>query len=127
MSDPKELLYSKSHEWVRVEGSEAVVGITHYAQESLGDITYVEVPAEGDEVAAEKEFGTVESVKAASDLISPVSGKIVAVNPALENTPEVINQDPYGKGWIIKVALSAAPAGLLDAAAYGEFCKTESH
>ena len=127
MSDPKELLYSKSHEWVRVEGSVAVVGITMFAQESLGDITYAELPAVDDEVEAEKECGSVESVKAASDLISPVSGKVTEVNPTIENAPEVINQDPYGKGWMFKVALAGAPEGLLDADAYAEVCKAESH
>lgn len=96
MSNPEDLLYSASHEWAKVNGEEAVLGITHFAQESLGDITYVDMPAEGDELTAGSEFGAVESVKAASDLISPVSGTVVAVNTELENAPEVMNSDPYG-------------------------------
>ena len=95
-TNPTNLLYSKSHEWVRLEGDEAVVGITHFAQESLGDITYVELPLVGDEVSEEGEFGSVESVKAASDLISPVSGDVTGVNTALEDAPEKCNSDPYG-------------------------------
>ena len=117
MSNPEDLLYSASHEWAKVNGEEAVLGITHFAQESLGDITYVDMPAEGD----------VESVKAASVLISPVSGTVVAVNTELENAPEVMNSDPYGAGWIVRVKLSAQPEGLMDAAAYEEHCKNEQH
>ncbi len=127
MSNPADLKYSKSHEWVRVEGDEAVVGITAFAQDSLGDITYVEAPAVDDEVTAESECGSIESVKAASDLISPVSGKVVAVNEALENAPEVINRDPYGEGWIYRVKVSEIPGDLLDAAAYEAFCAQEAH
>ena len=126
MSYPADLLYSASHEWVKVEGDEAVVGITFFAQESLGDITYVELPAAGDTVTADKEFGSVESVKAASDLISPVNGEVVAVNDALENAPEQINATPYD-AWIIRVKLSGKPEGLMDAAAYEEHCKNEHH
>lgn len=126
MSYPADLLYSASHEWVKVEGDEAVVGITYFAQESLGDITYVELPAVGDAVTADKEFGSVESVKAASDLISPVSGEVSAVNDALENAPEQINATPYD-AWIIRVKLSGKPEGLMDAAAYEEHCKNEHH
>ena len=111
MSNPEDLLYSASHEWAKVNGEEAVLGITHFAQESLGDITYVDMPAEGDELTAGSEFGAVESVKAASDLISP----------------EVMNSDPYGAGWIVRVKLSAQPEGLMDAAAYEEHCKNEQH
>ena len=118
MSNPEDLLYSASHEWAKVNGEEAVLGITHFAQESLGDITYVDMPAEGDELTA---------VKAASDLISPVSGTVVAVNTELENAPEVMNSDPYGAGWIVRVKLSAQPEGLMDAAAYEEHCKNEQH
>ena len=127
MSDPKELKYSKTHEWVRVEGEEAVVGITQFAQDALGDITYIEVPAEGDAVEQEKECGSVESVKAASDLVSPVSGTVVAVNAELENAPEVVNQDPYGKGWMFKVKLAGPVEGLLDADAYAKVCAEEAH
>ncbi len=127
MSNPSDLKYSASHEWVRVEGAEAVVGITNYAQESLGDVTYVEIPQVGDEVQAESECGSIESVKAASDLISPVSGKVVAVNEELENAPEVVNQDPYGKGWLFRVAVTEVPGSLLDAAAYEAVCASEAH
>ena len=98
-TNPADILYSKSHEWVRIESDEAVVGITHFAQESLGDITYVELPAVGGELAEHAEFGSVESVKAASDLYSPVAGSVLAVNGALEDTPELCNSDPYGEGW----------------------------
>lgn len=126
MSYPADLLYSPSHEWVKIEGDEAVVGITFFAQESLGDITYVELPAVGDAVTADKEFGSVESVKAASDLISPVNGEVTAVNDALENAPEQINATPYD-AWIIRVKLSDKPEGLMDAAAYEEHCKNEHH
>lgn len=99
------LYYSESHEYVKTEGAFAYVGITDYAQEQLGNVVYVDMPAEGDEVEAGKEFGAVESVKAASDLISPVSGEVVEVNEALEDTPELINSDAFGT-WIIKVKLS---------------------
>ena len=119
-TNPTNLLYSKSHEWVRLEGDEAVVGITHFAQESLGDITYVELPLVGDEVSAEGEFGSVESVKAASDLISPVSGDVTGVNTALEDAPEKCNSDPYGEGWLFDLRPSDpdAVSALLDSAAY---------
>ena len=125
MSNPTDLLYSASHEWVKVNGEDAVVGITDFAQESLGDITYVDLPAVGDSVTAQSEFGSVESVKAASDLISPVSGEVVAINDMLADSPEKINADAFGEGWLIRVRLSAAPQGLMDAAAYEEHCKHE--
>ncbi|EGJ52037.1 glycine cleavage system protein GcvH [Desulfocurvibacter africanus] len=117
---PKELLYSQSHEWARIEGGEAVVGITHFAQEQLGDLTFVELPAVGASVEAGKEMGSVESVKAASELYAPVSGKVVAVNEELAASPELVNQDPYGKGWMIRIELSSQPQGLLDADAYAQ-------
>ncbi|WP_165177913.1 glycine cleavage system protein GcvH [Desulfovibrio sp. ZJ369] len=125
--NPADLLYSKSHEWARLEGEEAVIGITAFAQESLGDITYVELPPTGDELAVEQEFGSIESVKAASDLLSPVSGAVIAVNTALEDAPEKCNSDPYGEGWLIRVKLAEKPQGLMDAAAYEAFCATEAH
>ncbi|MBQ9406820.1 MAG: glycine cleavage system protein GcvH [Desulfovibrio sp.] len=123
--NPADLLYSKTHEWVRIEDGEGVVGITAFAQESLGDITYVELPSVGDTLEAEKEFGSVESVKAASDLISPVSGEVVAVNESLENAPEVCNSDPYGQGWLVRVRLTGKAENLMDAAAYEAHCATE--
>lgn len=125
--NPKELLYAPSHEWVRIIGDEATVGISHFAQEQLGDLTFVELPQIGDEAVAGTEIGTVESVKAASEIYSPVSGDIIAVNAELENSPELINKDPFGAGWIFKVALTTAPEGLLDAEAYAAHCATETH
>lgn len=120
------LYYSESHEYVKVEGDEAYVGITDYAQESLGNIVYVDMPEVDDEFAAEDDFGAVESVKAASDLVSPVSGTVVEVNEALEDQPELINQDAFGN-WIMKVKLSDKSEldALMDAKAYEEFCAKE--
>ena len=117
------LYYSESHEFVKVEGDFAFVGITDYAQHALGNIVYVDMPEVDDEVSAEEEFGAVESVKAASDLISPVSGTVVEVNEALEDEPELINQDAF-ENWIIKVQLSDKSEldNLMDAAAYEAFC-----
>ena len=102
---PKELRYSKEHEWVKVDGAEATVGITDHAQEELGDVVYVELPQVGQQVEQFKPFGVVESVKAASDLYAPVSGEVVAVNGELAKSPEKVNQDPYGEGWMIRVRL----------------------
>ena len=125
MSDPKDLQYAKSHEWVRVEGDIATVGITDHAQKALGDITYAECPQVDDSVEAGKECGSIESVKAASDIFSPVSGTVTEVNGELEDAPETVNGDPYGAGWLFKVKLSAPVEGLLDADAYAAFCATE--
>ncbi|MBO6096113.1 MAG: glycine cleavage system protein GcvH [Bacteroidales bacterium] len=113
------LKYSESHEWVKVEGNVAVIGVSDYAQKEMGDITYVDLPEEGDDVLAGEEFGALESVKAASDLISPVSGTVVAVNAELEDTPEKVNEDAYA-AWIIKVEMSQPSQvdALMDAAAY---------
>ena len=122
MSDPKDLQYAKSHEWVRVEGDIATVGITDHAQKALGDITYAECPQVDDSVEAGKECGSIESVKAASDIFSPVSGTVTE----LEDAPETVNGDPYGAGWLFKVKLSAPVEGLLDADAYAAFCATEA-
>ena len=118
------LYYAESHEYVRVEGDFGYVGITDYAQGQLGNVVYVDMPEEGDEVSAGEDFGAVESVKAASDLISPVSGEVVEVNEALEESPELINEDAF-KNWIIKVRLSDKGEldTLMDAAAYEEACK----
>jgi glycine cleavage system H protein len=117
--DPK-ARYAKSHEWARKEGAEIVVGISDYAQESLSDLVYVELPEMGDDLAQGESFGVVESVKAASDVYMPVGGKIVAINEELEDAPEQVNQDPYGAGWIIRVAPSdpAEFDKLMDGAAY---------
>ncbi|MEW6064439.1 glycine cleavage system protein H [Desulforamulus profundi] len=106
MNVPAELKYSKEHEWVRVEGNRATIGITDFAQESLGDIVFVELPSVGDTLEAEEPFGVVESVKTASDLYAPVSGKVVEVNDGPVDAPEIINQDPYEKGWLVVVEMS---------------------
>ena len=100
---PIELKYASSHEWARLEGDIVVVGITDHAQEALGDLVFVELPEVGDTVSAGDEAGVVESVKAASDIYAPVSGEVIEVNPALEDTPELINSDPYGEGWMYKI------------------------
>lgn len=122
---PADLKYAKSDEWVRVEGDTATLGISDYAQDALNDIVYVELPAVGTSVAKGDSFGSVESVKAASDLYSPVSGTVTEVNSGLEDNPELINADPFGKGWIVKLKLdgSADTADLMDADAYAEYCK----
>ena len=118
------LYYSESHEYLKVEGNIGVIGITDYAQKALGNVVYVDMPDVDDDVEAGAEFGAVESVKAASDLYSPVSGTVVEVNEALEDAPELINQDAY-ENWIIKVEMSDQSEldNLMDAAAYEEFCK----
>ena len=120
------LYYSESHEWVKVEGNIAIVGITDYAQHALGSIVYVDMPEVDDEVAKEEDFGAVESTKAASDLISPVSGTVVEINEALEDNPELINENAF-ENWIMKVEMSDAAEleGLMDAAAYEAFCANE--
>ena len=118
---PADLRYAKSHEWVKDAGDGVVViGISDYAQESLGDITYVEVPGVGDNLALGDVFGVVESVKAASDLYAPIGGEVIEVNEALEATPETVNQSPYGDGWIMKIKVADASVhhDLMDAAAY---------
>ncbi|MBD5226460.1 MAG: glycine cleavage system protein GcvH [Bacteroides sp.] len=125
MSTVKEnLRYSDSHEWVKVDGDIATIGISDYAQHALGDIVYVDMPEVGDEVTAGEDFGAVESVKAASDLISPVSGEVVEINEALEDEPELVNKDAF-ENWIIKVRLSdpGEVDALLDAAAYAKLCE----
>ena len=125
MNFPAELKYSKDHEWVKFEGDTAIIGISDFAQDALGDVDFINLPAEGDEVNASEAFGDVESVKAVSDLVSPVSGTIVAVNEDLADAPETLNSDPYG-AWIIKVEGVSAQEELLDAAAYEAFCAEEA-
>ncbi len=117
---PKDLRYSKEHEWVKVEGNEAVIGITGYAQEQLGDVVYVELPAIGQQIQQFKTFGVVESVKAASDLYAPVSGEVVETNQDLGKSPEKVNEDPYGAGWMLRVKMKdqAELNSLLNAADY---------
>ncbi len=102
---PSDLLYTASHEWIRVDGDEATIGITDHAQESLNDIVYVELPGVGDQFDTDDEFGVVESVKSVSDLYMPLAGEILAANEALEDAPETINEDPYGEGWLIKIKI----------------------
>ena len=124
MNFPAELKYSKDHEWVKFEGDTAIIGISDFAQDALGDVVFVNLPGEGDEATAGEAFGDVESVKAVSDLVSPVSGTIVAVNEELADAPEMLNSDPYG-AWIIKVEGVTTTEELLDAAAYEAFCQQE--
>ncbi|MFD0751088.1 glycine cleavage system protein GcvH [Mucilaginibacter calamicampi] len=120
MNFPAELKYTKDHEWVRVEGTDAYIGITEFAQRELGDIVYVDIPSVGKEVAAEEVFGTVEAVKTVSDLFMPLTGTVKEVNAALDSQPELVNSDPYGEGWMVKVSLndSANVDSLLSADAY---------
>lgn len=121
MNFPEELKYTKEHEWVRLEGDTAVVGITEFAQRELGDIVYVEVETVGQDLSEGAVFGTVEAVKTVSDLYLPVAGQVVEVNPKLNGNPELVNSDPYGEGWMIrmKVGDAAAVEALMDSAAYG--------
>lgn len=120
MQVPQQFRYSSDHEWVSVSGNRAKVGITDYAQDALGDVVYVQVPSVGDTVSAGQSFGEVESTKSVSDVYAPVSGTVVAVNEALSGTPELLNSDPYGDGWLCEIEMSDASQvdGLLDAAAY---------
>jgi glycine cleavage system H protein len=121
--NPDDLKYHKEHSWVRIDGNRATVGITDYAQESLGDIVYIDLPDVDSSVDADGEIGEIESTKATSSVISPVSGTIVKVNTELEDTPETINEDPYGKGWIVVVEMDNAKelSSLMDAEEYGKF------
>lgn len=127
MNIPKELLYQRSHEWILIEGDVGTVGITDFAQAQLGDLTFVELPAMDAEFAREDEAVVIESVKAASDVYSPVTGTVIELNSALEDAPELINNDPYGEGWIFKIRLSnPEEAGLLmDCEAYEELTPEE--
>mgnify|MGYP006108416027 CR=1 FL=1 len=122
MEFPKELKYSKDHEWLRVEGNNAYIGITEFAQGELGDIVFIDVDTEGEELEKEEVFGSVEAVKTVSDLFMPINGEVLEFNNKLEDEPELINSDPYGDGWIIKVSVSDASEldALLDADAYKE-------
>jgi len=106
MNIPQELKYTKDHEWVRVEGDNVVIGVTDFAQKELGDIVFVDVDTEGDTVEIEEVFGSVEAVKTVSDLFMPITGEVIAFNEGLEDEPELVNNDPYGDGWMIKVAIS---------------------
>src|SRR5919109_1658874 len=125
MASPADCKFTREHEWVRLEGDVAVVGITDYAQTELGDVVFVELPAGGTTVSQGESFGVVESVKAASDLYAPLSGEVLEANPALQDAPELVNQQPYGGGWMLKVRPSDRREldNLLDAAAYDEYVK----
>ena len=125
MNIPEDLQYTKSHEWVRIEGDTATIGITDHAQDELGDVVFVELPEEGDTFDADESFGTVESVKAVSDLYTPVGGEVVEVNSALEDAPENINEDPYGEGWIVKLR-TTDEADLLSSEEYEKVVEEES-
>ena len=120
MEFPKELKYSKDHEWLRVEGGNAYIGITEFAQGELGDIVFVDVDSEGEDLEKEEVFGSIEAVKTVSDLFMPINGEVLSFNENLEGEPELINTDPYGEGWVIKIAISDVTEldELLDASAY---------
>ncbi len=120
MNIPDNLKYAKGHEWIRVEGNEAFVGISDYAQGELGDIVFVEIETVGETLEKGEVFGTIEAVKTVSDVYMPVSGEVLEVNPALENTPELVNKDPYGEGWMIRISMKdpSELEDLMDAEAY---------
>jgi len=120
---PDNVKYSREHEWVRAEGNEGVIGITDFAQKSLGDVVFVDIDTEGETLTAGERFGTVEAVKTVSDLFIPIDGKVVAVNPILETAPETVNKDPYGEGWMIRIQINNLGDldGLMSAAEYEEF------
>ena len=124
---PEDLHYSKDHEWIRVEGDVGTIGITDYAQNSLGDVVYVELPKVGESFAAHESFGSVESVKAVSEIFSPVGGEITEVNESLQDEPEKVNNDPYDEGWMIRIRMSnpGEVDSLLSAAEYEDFTKAE--
>lgn len=120
MNFPSELKYTKDHEWVKIEGNEATIGVTDFAQRELGDIVYIDVDSVGNEVAKDEVFGTVEAVKTVSDLFMPVTGTVLELNAELNNSPELVNSDPYGQGWMIKISIADVSEidGLLSAEAY---------
>lgn len=128
MGAPKDLKYSKSHEWVRVDGDTATIGLGDYAQNELGDITYLELPDVGDSIVAGEPLGVVESVKAASDIYAPISGEVVEQNEAAVESPELVNQSPYGDAWLLKVKIADAAQldELMDASAYDDFVENEA-
>ena len=126
MAQPNDRLYTKTHEWVKVAGSEATVGITQYAQGQLGDVVFVELPAAGKKVDKGAALGNIESVKAVSEVFAPVAGEVSAANAELETHPELINQDPYGGGWLVRLTVAPGAAdGLMDAASYETFLAEE--
>jgi glycine cleavage system H protein len=120
MNIPDGLQYTKDHEWIKIDGTTATIGITDFAQGELGDIVYVDISSVGKDVASGDVFGTVEAVKTVSDLYMPLAGKVLEVNPLLDGSPEKVNEDPYGDGWMIKAQITGTPEGLLSAAQYKE-------
>ena len=120
MNIPESLKYTRDHEWIKIDGKTALVGITDFAQGELGDIVYLDINTLGEEINEHDVFGTVEAVKTVSDLFMPISGKVLEVNPLLESSPEKVNADPYGDGWLIKIELTGNADGLLSAAEYKE-------
>ncbi|MFP4060678.1 MAG: glycine cleavage system protein GcvH [Bacteroidales bacterium] len=120
MNIPQDLKYTKDHEWIKVEGNTAYVGITDYAQNELGDVVFIEIETEGESLEKEEVFGTIEAVKTVSDMFMPVTGKVIEVNPKLEDSPDIVNKDPYGDGWMIKIEIAdmASIDELLDAKGY---------
>lgn len=120
MNVPENLLYTKDHEWLRIEGDMAYIGVTDFAQSELGDVVFIEIDTVGETIAQGDVFGTIEAVKTVSDMFMPVSGEVIEVNPALEESPDVVNKDPYGKGWMVKIKISdpSEKGSLLDATKY---------
>jgi len=127
--NPKNVKYSQTHEWAKIDGKKAIVGLTEYATKQLGDIVFLQLPDIGAKFAKGKSIGVVESVKTVSDIYAPLSGKVVRKNPELENSPELVNQEPYGKGWLIELEISDPKEAdeLLEATAYEEHCAKASH
>jgi glycine cleavage system H protein len=120
--NPEDLLYTREHEWIRIESNTGTIGITHHAQDELGDVVFVEFPQVGARVEAGKPLGTIESVKAVSEIFSPVSGEVLEVNQELDNTPEMVNKDPYGKGWLVRVRVDKGPGpDIMSAKQYTEY------
>lgn len=126
MSIPADLLYARSHEWIRVDDDGVVIGITEYAQDQLGEVVYVELPEVGTAVDAKEELGTLESVKAVSEFLSPVAGEVVEINDRLEEEPNLVNEDPYGDGWLVKISGSADAEATLSAEEYEAFLEEEN-
>ena len=123
---PEDRAYATSHEWIQIEGDVATVGITDFAQGQMGDLTFVELPEVGESFEAGSEMGSVESVKAASEIYAPVSGQVIEVNTALEDAPERVNQEPYGGGWLVRIRISGEAQGLLDAQGYAALTASEA-
>ena len=126
MTIPDDLMYARSHEWIKIEGDSVSVGISHYAQDQLGEVVYVELPDAGTAVAVGDELGTLESVKAVSEFLAPIAGEVLEVNTRLEDEPNLVNDDSYGEGWLVKLRGTAEGDEILDAAGYQEFLDQES-